>query len=78
MEPMSAREAEVITQDLFRVSGELKSQRARLADDDQNMKPGEYNTLVKQIAVNARKQDELLAELSDAMTWQNPERLAKK
>jgi hypothetical protein len=75
---MSAREAEVITQDLFRVSGELKSQRARLADDDQNMKPGEYNTLVKQIAVNARKQDELLAELSDAMTWQNPERLAKK
>jgi hypothetical protein len=78
MEPMSAREAEVITQDLFRVSGELKSQRARLADDDQNMKPGEYNTLVKQIAANARKQDELLAELSDAMTWQNPERLAKK
>jgi hypothetical protein len=49
-----------------------------LADDDQNMKPGEYNTLVKQIAANARKQDELLAELSDAMTWQNPERLAKK
>jgi hypothetical protein len=78
MEPMSAREAEVITKDLFRVSGELKSQRARLADDDQNMKPGEYNTLVKQIAANARKQDELLAELSDAMTWQNPERLAKK
>jgi hypothetical protein len=72
------RTPELIKGELATVSDRVKANRKKLSRDGGSIPSGGWNALVNSISEDVRLRDALLDELEDALTWQNPERLAKK
>lgn len=77
-QPQDERTPGMIKTDLALVSTRLKEYRTKLAHDGEGMSSAQFNRLVAAIQADVVRQDELLGELEDALTWQNPERLIHK
>jgi hypothetical protein len=72
------REPDKIKKDLVEVSQRLKDRRTALSNHGEQMQPEAMTDLIEGIQADVKKQDDLLGELEDSLTWQNPERLNRK
>jgi hypothetical protein len=70
------RDVDKIKADLELVKGRLVANRAKIKDDRGRMTPESFNYVTNEIAKDSAAMDEFLAELFDAMAWDNPDLLA--
>jgi hypothetical protein len=70
------RDVDKIKADIELVKGRLVANRRKIKDDEGRMSPDSFNYVTNEIAKDTAAMDEFLAELFDAMAWDNPHLLA--